>query len=367
MGLIKPHVVCFAALLSFAGNLLTVDRLDAVDQSSEMGDSTDAMSGKTQALSRELIEGKHDLTFFHVERLKHTDPGDSKWPKYLKKVKERLREKQQAENLRQALKGLIEKTEKDCQKLNRRINDRALFENDTKMLNDEMSEVKKEIQGLFVRETLLNEEYRRVQEQNPDDRESIGRVESEIKKITEKNQALKDKKDGIEMKLNNLRGGAPDSEGESLADLEKRRRAKEKLRNDLKSKYEALLWWQESDVVHDVQENDRSEMTPPSDEKKDNTAAEKNGGVVVTPPRKPILVVPQSATQKIEKKPQSSEVIREQSHSKGTLYRVERGDTLMTLAAKLYGSPDKWKILYEANSNAIQKGLLTPGQWLFIP
>jgi len=52
----------------------------------------------------------------------------------------------------------------------------------------------------------------------------------------------------------------------------------------------------------------------------------------------------------------------------GTPYRVQRGDTLSTVAARVYHNPRKWKIIYDANRNTLggsQK--LKAGQVLIIP
>ncbi|MFH1477959.1 MAG: LysM peptidoglycan-binding domain-containing protein [Verrucomicrobiota bacterium] len=52
----------------------------------------------------------------------------------------------------------------------------------------------------------------------------------------------------------------------------------------------------------------------------------------------------------------------------GTQYRVQRGDTLSTVAARVYHNPRKWKLIYDANRETLggsQK--LKTGQMLVIP
>ncbi len=49
------------------------------------------------------------------------------------------------------------------------------------------------------------------------------------------------------------------------------------------------------------------------------------------------------------------------------LYQVQRGDSLPSLALRMYGDASRWKDIYEANQNRILRGLLEPGQWLLIP
>jgi tetratricopeptide (TPR) repeat protein len=52
----------------------------------------------------------------------------------------------------------------------------------------------------------------------------------------------------------------------------------------------------------------------------------------------------------------------------GTQYRVQRGDTLSTVAARMYHNPRKWKLIYDANRDTLggsQK--LKTGQVLIIP
>ena len=50
------------------------------------------------------------------------------------------------------------------------------------------------------------------------------------------------------------------------------------------------------------------------------------------------------------------------------LYEVQDGDTLQSVAAKLWGDPSRWAELYEANADRLARGGdLEPGQKLIIP
>ena len=52
----------------------------------------------------------------------------------------------------------------------------------------------------------------------------------------------------------------------------------------------------------------------------------------------------------------------------GAHYRVQRGDTLSVVAARVYHNPRKWKLIYDANRDTLggsQK--LKTGQVLIIP
>ncbi|MFH1724129.1 MAG: LysM peptidoglycan-binding domain-containing protein [Elusimicrobiota bacterium] len=54
--------------------------------------------------------------------------------------------------------------------------------------------------------------------------------------------------------------------------------------------------------------------------------------------------------------------------SRARIYVVRRGDTLRSIATKLYGSAERWIELYQANHDRIQRGgELTPGQKLLVP
>jgi LysM repeat protein len=56
------------------------------------------------------------------------------------------------------------------------------------------------------------------------------------------------------------------------------------------------------------------------------------------------------------------------SNAAGTHYRVQRGDTLSVVAARVYHNPRKWKLIYDANQDTLggsQK--LKTGQVLIIP
>ncbi|MBU4212230.1 MAG: LysM peptidoglycan-binding domain-containing protein, partial [Verrucomicrobia bacterium] len=52
----------------------------------------------------------------------------------------------------------------------------------------------------------------------------------------------------------------------------------------------------------------------------------------------------------------------------GTQYRVQRGDTLSALAARVYHNPRKWKLIYDANRDTLGSSQkLKIGQVLIIP
>lgn len=49
-------------------------------------------------------------------------------------------------------------------------------------------------------------------------------------------------------------------------------------------------------------------------------------------------------------------------------YRVQKGDTLYSIAHKVYGRRDKWRVIYDANRGVVGPNyLLKPGQTLTIP
>jgi len=49
------------------------------------------------------------------------------------------------------------------------------------------------------------------------------------------------------------------------------------------------------------------------------------------------------------------------------MYQVVSGDTLPSVAQRLYGDAARWPDIYRANENVILRGLLSQGQWLLIP
>lgn len=50
------------------------------------------------------------------------------------------------------------------------------------------------------------------------------------------------------------------------------------------------------------------------------------------------------------------------------LYRVQENDDLRSIAARLYGSPGFWVVIYDANAEAIDaRGGIRPGQILYVP
>lgn len=52
----------------------------------------------------------------------------------------------------------------------------------------------------------------------------------------------------------------------------------------------------------------------------------------------------------------------------GRQYRVQRGDTLSAVAARMYHNPRKWKLIYDANQNTLRGSQnLKAGQVLVIP
>lgn len=61
-----------------------------------------------------------------------------------------------------------------------------------------------------------------------------------------------------------------------------------------------------------------------------------------------------------DKKPKSST-------SFPKVHIVEEGETLPKIAEKYYNNPKKWIIIYEANKDKIEKGILEKGQVLIIP
>jgi hypothetical protein len=107
----------------------------------------------------------------------------------------------------------------------------------------------------------------------------------------------------------------------------------------------------------------------------------------VTAARQPVAVAPQtgpSAEQEQAKKekpvlqPEDKERAS-RSENKGKAadrgehtvqprtYRVEAGDTLVSLAKRFYGNERQWVIIYEANRESIGKGVIKPGQVLLLP
>ncbi len=48
-------------------------------------------------------------------------------------------------------------------------------------------------------------------------------------------------------------------------------------------------------------------------------------------------------------------------------YRVRSGDTLKSIAVKVYGDASRWTDIYNANKYQIKRGNITPGQTLVIP
>lgn len=66
------------------------------------------------------------------------------------------------------------------------------------------------------------------------------------------------------------------------------------------------------------------------------------------------------------------EAVKEELRRAGSgpplVYTVAPGDTLKSVARKLYGDPERWIELYQANDDRIQRGGdLTPGQKLVVP
>jgi len=50
------------------------------------------------------------------------------------------------------------------------------------------------------------------------------------------------------------------------------------------------------------------------------------------------------------------------------LYRVQEDDDLRSIALRLYGVPDYWVFLYDANAETIvESGGIQPGQILYVP
>jgi nucleoid-associated protein YgaU len=50
------------------------------------------------------------------------------------------------------------------------------------------------------------------------------------------------------------------------------------------------------------------------------------------------------------------------------LYRVQQGDNLHSIAARLYGLPEFWILIYSANAAEIEaNGGIRPGQILYLP
>jgi nucleoid-associated protein YgaU len=56
------------------------------------------------------------------------------------------------------------------------------------------------------------------------------------------------------------------------------------------------------------------------------------------------------------------------SQSAGRTYTVVKGDTLSKIAKSLYGDANKWRKIYEANTDILKNpDLIHPGQVLKIP
>ncbi|NLB56127.1 MAG: LysM peptidoglycan-binding domain-containing protein [Lentisphaerae bacterium] len=71
----------------------------------------------------------------------------------------------------------------------------------------------------------------------------------------------------------------------------------------------------------------------------------------------------------IEPKPQPpAQKEQEKRLPKNGEYRVQERDTLISIASEVYGNPDKWEIIYEANKDKIKNpNVLRPNQILIIP
>ena len=48
-------------------------------------------------------------------------------------------------------------------------------------------------------------------------------------------------------------------------------------------------------------------------------------------------------------------------------YTVLQGDTLKSIAQKIYGDPGRWKEIYNANKDKVERGSVAPDQVLTIP
>ena len=64
----------------------------------------------------------------------------------------------------------------------------------------------------------------------------------------------------------------------------------------------------------------------------------------------------------------STETASEEKLPEMKVHRVSEGEDLHMLAAKYYGNPRLWHIIYEANKNNISNpSLIYPGQIIYIP
>jgi nucleoid-associated protein YgaU len=48
-------------------------------------------------------------------------------------------------------------------------------------------------------------------------------------------------------------------------------------------------------------------------------------------------------------------------------HKVQKGESLRSLAEKYYGDANKWNLIFDANQNQIKRGVLKEGQDILIP
>ena len=77
------------------------------------------------------------------------------------------------------------------------------------------------------------------------------------------------------------------------------------------------------------------------------------------------LPAPKNPKPVVEEKPKPKKKAPAPARPKA--YQVQEGDTLSSIAQKLYGDPNRWRDIYKANQDEIERGAIAPGQILTIP
>jgi len=85
------------------------------------------------------------------------------------------------------------------------------------------------------------------------------------------------------------------------------------------------------------------------------------------PAAKPVETVQESTAEKAAKAREEQALTRTLSDGEW-LYRVQKGDTLLSLANRYYGDYNRWRDIYMINQDRLGRGgALRPGQMLVMP
>jgi hypothetical protein len=87
--------------------------------------------------------------------------------------------------------------------------------------------------------------------------------------------------------------------------------------------------------------------------------------VPAQPPAAPVTVAPLPAPPVAQ--PRKAKVKKTEAPARPKFYKVQPGDTLDSIARKIYKDPSRWKDLYNANADKVERGVVAPGQVLNIP